>query len=59
MSKELAKSPKSEAVRTNLVKKFRKQIKNNTYEIKSGEIAGRMAKELFSTTAVVRSSIKP
>ncbi len=35
-------------IRVDLVKKFRKQINEKSYKIKSEEIAGKMAKELFN-----------
>jgi hypothetical protein len=50
---------KGEIVRANLVKKFRKQIKSQKYEIKSGEIASRMAMELFaSNSSIIKGPVK-
>jgi anti-sigma28 factor (negative regulator of flagellin synthesis) len=54
MVKTAGKSQKGEKIRASLVKKFRKQIRNQSYEIKSGEIAGRMAAELFASNTVVK-----
>jgi anti-sigma28 factor (negative regulator of flagellin synthesis) len=35
-------------VRTDLIKKFRKQINEKKYEVKSDQIASKMANELFN-----------
>lgn len=35
-------------IRTELIKKFRKQINDKTYKIKSDEIATKMASEIMS-----------
>jgi len=41
-------------VRATLVNKFRKQIKNESYEVKSVEIASRLAQELFTTNTIIK-----
>ncbi len=37
----------SNGIRMDLIKQFRKQIKEQTYRVKSDEIASKMAQELF------------
>ena len=54
MIKKTEKSSKPAQVRSSLVSKFRKQIKNQSYEVKSAEIASRMARELFSTNTIIK-----
>jgi len=41
-------------IRLDLVRKFRKQIRENTYVIKSDEIAAKMAQELFVSNPVFK-----
>ena len=40
--------PQNSSVRMDLVKKYRKEINEKKYKIKSREIATKMAKELFN-----------
>ncbi len=54
MTKKAEKSSKPADVRATLVNKFRKQIKNESYEVKSGEIASRLAQELFATNTIIK-----
>jgi anti-sigma28 factor (negative regulator of flagellin synthesis) len=50
MNKDVGRDPK-EGERQKLIKQLRKKIKNKTYEMQTGEIASRLAGELFSTAA--------
>lgn len=54
MTNKAEKSSKPADVRTALVNKFRKQIKNESYEVKSGEIASRLARELFAAHTIIK-----
>jgi hypothetical protein len=47
MDKNAGKVSPGSGVRMDLIRKFRKQIKEQTYVIKSDEIASKMAQELF------------
>jgi anti-sigma28 factor (negative regulator of flagellin synthesis) len=54
MTNKAEKSSKPADVRATLVDKFRKQIKNESYEVKSGEIASRLAQELFAANTTIK-----
>ncbi|MBI5177934.1 MAG: hypothetical protein HZA04_01580 [Nitrospinae bacterium] len=41
-------------IRFDLVRKFRKQIREQTYVVKSDEIASKMAQELFVSSPVFK-----
>ncbi len=41
--------PPVSGIRKELVEKFRKEIADKKYKVKSREIASKMAKEIFST----------
>ncbi|MFQ5432966.1 MAG: flagellar biosynthesis anti-sigma factor FlgM [Nitrospinota bacterium] len=43
-----ANIPQNSSVRMELVKKYRKEINEKKYRVKSLEIASKMAKELFT-----------
>ncbi len=46
-------------IRTDLIKKFRKEINNKTYRVKSDEIATKMAKDFFNLkSSLTRFSTK-
>ncbi len=47
-SDKMGKIPQNSSVRMDLVKKYRKEINEKKYKIKSREIATKMAKELFN-----------
>ena len=56
--KKMKVNPKS-SVRSELVEKYRKQIAEKRYKIKSREIADKMAKDIFDTkNNTMRSSLK-
>ncbi len=54
MIKKAEKSSKPGDVRATLVNKFRQQIKNESYEVKSVEIASRLAQELLATNTIIK-----
>ncbi len=54
MIKKAEELSKPADVRATMVNKFRKQIKNESYEVKSGEIASRLAHELFATNTIFK-----
>lgn len=58
MKASSAKSGKGDGVRPDVVREFRRQIKNKSYQVKSGEIASRIAGELFSSTAAFKGQVK-
>ena len=49
----------TDGIRTDLIKKYRKAINEKNYEVKSMEIAAKMADELFnSKNTVIRTKLK-
>jgi anti-sigma28 factor (negative regulator of flagellin synthesis) len=58
MNKGAEKPERGEGIRLDIVRELRKQIKNHSYEIKSGEIASRIANELFASTATFKGQVK-
>jgi anti-sigma28 factor (negative regulator of flagellin synthesis) len=56
----LKKVTNADGIRTDLIKKFRKQINEKKYEVKSDEIASKMANELFNvknSTMLIRLKV--